>query len=111
MKQGTKEWAEFVFSQEMEPCPKCNSYDMMYQTPIKIPEEIPKDVTPKQLLGIWVRATKKGETPLEGPSYMMCRNCGHKGPSVDCTGRTSEDVTSDPIVAKKIKELWNNQNL
>lgn len=109
MKRGTKEWTKFIFKQEMNPCPKCKSYDMWYQTPIKIEEEIPANFTAKQLISIWARATKEGKTPLEGPCYMMCRNCGHKGPSVDCTGRTSEDVGKDPIVAKKIKELWNNQ--
>jgi hypothetical protein len=109
MEQGTKEWAKFVFRQEMKPCPKCKSYNMWYQNPIKLKEKIPKDFTAKQLLGIWARSIKEGKTPLEGPCYMSCRDCGHKGPSIDCSGRTSEDVGKDPIVAKKIKDLWNNQ--
>ena len=64
----------------------------------------------KKFLGAWARARKGGSTPLVGIAFMMCRDCAHKGPLVDVTGRTAEDVGRDPIVAKEIKRLWNEQN-
>jgi len=102
--------AKFVFGQDMKPCPKCGSFNMFWQTPIKMDKEpiLPTD-TAKQLLGKWARAIKDGHTPLEGPVFLMCRDCYHKGPSVDCSGRTSEDVGSDRKVADKVKRLWNTQ--
>lgn len=63
----------------------------------------------KQAVGKWARAIRDGATPLEGPVFIACFDCGHNGPSLDCSGRTSEDVGADKYVAAKVKELWNNQ--
>ncbi len=106
-----KKRCEFVFGQPMQPCPKCGEYDMFYSTPIELDLE---GVThPRAILGLWARAVRssseRGGTPLKGTCCMMCRKCGHTGPSVDVRGRTSEDVGSDPIVAAEVKRLWNNQ--
>lgn len=99
--------AAWVYGQPMAACPRCGSYDMKPQTPIMI--DMTGEETPRQLLGKWVRTTKAGATPLEGPVFMMCWECGHKGPSVDCSGRTREDVGMDPAVNAEIKRLWNSQ--
>jgi hypothetical protein len=37
----------------------------------------------------------------------MCFDCFHKGPSLDCSGKTSEEVGQDPIIYQKMKDLWN----
>lgn len=109
--EKTKERAKFVYGQEMEPCPKCGSYDMKPQTPIKLNEEFSKKdlENPKKLLGQWARKKMTGEDWLEGPCYFMCFECGHKGPSVDCSGRTSTEIGQDRQVYAKMKELWNTQ--
>lgn len=99
--------AAWIHGQPMKPCPKCGSFNLMAQTPIRMEE--PANDSARALLAAWARAKKGGATPLEGPVYMMCRICFHKGPSVDCTGRTSEDVGKDPKVASEIKRLWNEQ--
>lgn len=39
----------------------------------------------------------------------MCWDCCHKGPAVDCTGRTSEDCRSDRALNAEMKRLWNSQ--
>ena len=39
----------------------------------------------------------------------MCCCCGHKGPSVDCSGRTSEDCRQDRTLNAEMKRLWNEQ--
>lgn len=102
--------AKMIFGQEMKSCPKCGSFDMMFQTPIKMDKEpILATDTAKQLVGKWARAIKDGYTPLEGPVYLMCRDCWHKGPAFDCTGRTSEEVGRDKNVADIVKKLWNEQ--
>ena len=82
---------------------------MFPQTPIVMKEPILPTDTAKQLLGKWARSVKGGNTPLEGPVFLMCRECGHRGPSVDCSGRTSESVMKDARVASEIKRLWNEQ--
>lgn len=99
--------AAFVFGQPMIPCPKCDGFDIGYSTPIKIDGEWPN--TARGLISAWAKAHKKGNTPLEGTCRIMCRKCGHKGPSVDVTGRTAEDIGMDPIVAAAAKRLWNSQ--
>ena len=101
--------AEYVFGQPMQPCPKCGSYSLIHQAPIKMDVPISADDTAKQILGKWARAVRSGSTPLEGPVYIMCQECFHKSPSVDCRGRTSESVGRDPVVAKQVKRLWNDQ--
>ena len=73
------ERCEWIFGQQMNACPKCGGYNLIYQTPI-IMEDVPENFTPKQLLGAWARARKGGNTPLEGVMFLMCRGCGHKGP-------------------------------
>jgi hypothetical protein len=99
--------AEWVYGQPMAPCPKCSSYNMRPQMPIRI--GLDGDETPRQLISKWAKATKSGATPLEGPVYFACRDCGHKGPAVDCTGRTREDVGQDRALNAEIKRLWNGQ--
>ena len=101
--------AAFVFGQPMNPCPKCGSYRMFYQTPIITKEPILPTDDAKQPLGKWARSVKDGNTPLEGPVFLMCRDCRHRGPSVDCAGRTAEDVGKDPAVCSEVKRLWNGQ--
>ena len=102
--------AAFIFAQPMQPCPKCGSYNFKYQTPIQMREPILATDTAKQMVGKWARAVQGGNTPLEGPVFIMCFDCGHKGPSVDCSGRTSEDVGRDKRVADEVKRRWNEQN-
>lgn len=105
----TEGHAKLIYGDYMTPCSECGSWDFMPQTPIKIEEEIPKNFTPKQLLGIWARATKSGNTPLKGPCYFICKTCGHKGPAVDCSGLTSEFVRKDPKIYAEMKRLWNEE--
>lgn len=99
--------AAWVYGQRMEPCPKCGSYNMKPQMPIQI--ELSGLESPAQLLGRWARATKAGATPLQGPCYYACWDCFHKGPAVDCTGRTSEDCRQDRALNAEMKRLWNTQ--
>lgn len=103
----TRERAKFVFGQDMEPCPKCGSYNMKPQMPIAM--ETTGDETAPQLVGKWARATKAGATPLQGPAYYACWDCFHKGPAVDCTGRTLEDCHADRALNAEMKRLWNEQ--
>lgn len=117
---GEEEWetmidpkrrCEIVFKQPMQPCPKCGAYDMFYSTPIDL--NLDGVTEPRKILSLWAKAHKRGQsgsgTPLKGTCSMMCRKCGHTGPSVDVRGRTSEDVGADPKVAYEVKRLWNNQ--
>jgi hypothetical protein len=107
----TAKTAAFVFGQPMNPCPKCGSFNMFWQTPIRMDKEpILATDTANQLIGKWARAIKDGNTPLEGPVFLMCRDCYHKGPALDCMGRTREDIGRDPVVAKEVKRLWNEQS-
>lgn len=108
----TAKRAEFTFGQPMKPCPKCGSYHFMHQTPIKMDEPITPQDTAKSLLGKWARAQKGhlGEdSEMEGPVFIMCFDCGHKGPSVDCTGMTRGQVGRSKPVADEVKRLWNAQ--
>lgn len=77
--------AEFIFGQPMNPCPRCGGYKMIYQTPID------------------------SEMKLKGPVWIMCEECFHDGPKLDCAGMTREQVGRDPLVAKEVKRLWNEQ--
>ncbi len=100
--------AQIIFGEPMEPCPKCGSYDIRHQTPIVM--DMPDNPTDtKAWVKAWYKATENGETPLQGPVYIECSDCLHKGPSLDCSGRTSEDVRSDPKVGREVKRLWNIQ--
>lgn len=99
--------AAWVYGQPMAPCPKCGGYDMKPQIPIAL--ETTGSETIPQLIGKWARATKPGTTPIAGPAYFVCWSCGHKGPSVDCTGRTSEDCRADKTLNATMKLLWNTQ--
>jgi len=99
--------AEWVYGQPMAPCPKCGSYNMKPQIPIAM--ETTGDETAPQLVGKWARATKAGATPLQGPAYYACWDCFHKGPAVDCTGRTSEECRADRALNAEMKRLWNAQ--
>ena len=84
-------------------CPACGSWNLKPQTPVDVEIDI-TDV--RKALGQYARAIKAGATPLIGPCYIMCFDCFHKGPSVDCTGRTSEDVGRDKAVFDEMKRLW-----
>lgn len=99
--------AEFIYGQPMNPCPKCGSYNMKPQIPI-VMEQAGGDSI-KKLLGNYARATSKGATQIQGTAYYTCWDCFHKGPSVDCTGRTSEDCRSDKELNSEMKRLWNSQ--
>jgi hypothetical protein len=99
--------AELIFNQHMYPCPECGSYNLIYQTPIILNEPVPESFDAKKLLGIYARTIKNGHTLLRGDAFLMCKDCGHKGPPVDVSGRTAEDVGQDPIIASKIKHKWN----
>jgi hypothetical protein len=99
--------AEWVYGRPMAPCPKCGSYNMKPQMPIAM--ETTGDETAPQLVGKWARATKAGATPLQGPAYYACWDCFHKGPAVDCTGRTSEECRADRALNAEMKRLWNAQ--
>lgn len=101
--------SEWVYGQPMAPCPKCGSYDMKPQMPIVM--KTTGDETVHQLVGKYARATRAGTTPLEGPCYYVCWVCGHKGPAVDCTGRTSEECRQDRALNAEMKRLWNTQSL
>jgi hypothetical protein len=80
---------------------------MKPQMPIQL--ELQGDETTRQVIGKWARATRAGATPLKGPVYFMCWDCFHKGPAVDCAGRTSEDAGQDRALSAEIKRLWNSQ--
>lgn len=107
--EKTKARLEFIMGQEMQPCPVCGSWDITAQTPIKmdLTDEDMKDGA--TLVSKWAKAKLSGNDWLEGPVFMMCCDCGHKGPSVDCSGRRSSDVGKDPKVSREIKDLWNSQ--
>jgi len=98
--------AAWVYGQPMAPCPKCGSYNMKPQMPIKI--DITGDETVPQLVGKWARSTTGGAL-LEGPCYYMCGDCLHRGPAVDCTGKSSEEARADRALNTEMKRLWNAQ--
>lgn len=99
--------AAWIYGQPMAPCPKCGSYNMKPQMPIKI--SLTNDETAKTILSKWAQATNSGATPLEGQCYYMCFDCLHKAPSVDCTGRTKEECGQDRALNDEMKRLWNTQ--
>ena len=108
-RRNTKEVCAFRFGRPMKPCPSCGSYNIGYQTPIKMQEEVTEEDDARSIIRKWARATQAGNTLLKGPVYLHCRDCFHKGPAMDCTGRTSEDVGQDPVVADTVKNLWNSE--
>lgn len=99
--------AAWVYGQPMNPCPACGSYNMKPQMPIVV--DLDGQETAAQLVWKWALATAAGQTPLQGPCYYHCADCGHKGPAVDCTGRTSEEARRDPALNAEMKRLWNSQ--
>ena len=99
--------AAFIHGQRMEPCPKCGSYEMEPQIPVRL--AVSPAATPREALVAYVRSSAAGPLVVEGPAYYQCGSCGHKGPAVDCTGRTSDDCRRDPILYSKMKALWNGQ--
>ena len=99
--------AAWIYGQPMAPCPVCGSYNMKPQMPVKI--SITEADTAVQTLGKLARAMKAGPIALEGPCYYACFDCGHKGPAVDCTGRTSEDCRGDRSLNDEMKRLCNAQ--
>ena len=101
--------AEWVYGQPMAPCPACGSYNMKPQMPVKI--GLAGEDTAMQALGKLARAMKSGPVALEGPCYYACWDCGHNGPAVDCSGRTSEDCRGDRSLNDEMKRLWNTQQL
>lgn len=103
----TAKRAAFVFGQEMKACPACGGWHFMVQTPIKM-EPIAATDTAKQLVGKWARATIAGAV-MDGPVFIMCFDCGHKGPGVACEGRTRDEVGQDRALYTEVKRLWNEQ--
>ena len=99
--------AEWIYGQPMAPCPACGSYNMKPQMPVEI--GLAGDDTAMQALGKLARAMKSGPVVLEGPCYYACGDCGHKGPSVDCAGRASEECRGDRFLNDEMKRLWNTQ--
>ncbi len=99
--------AEWVYGQQIAPCPACGNYNMKPQIPI-VMATVGNETMP-QLVGKWARAIKAGATPIQGPAYYVCWDCKHKGPSLDCTGRTSEDCRSDRELNVEMKRLWNSE--
>lgn len=97
----TKEQCKFIFGMEMIACPSCGSYNLGFQTPIKTKG----GETLKQLVAMSIR----GGNELKGPVYIKCWKCHHAGPSLDCSGRTRDDVGRDAHVAATVKALWNSQ--
>jgi hypothetical protein len=61
-----------------------------------------------QIVGKFARAVVSG-AELEGPVFIMCFEGGQCGPSVDCTGRTRDEVGKDKELNAEIKRLWNAQ--
>ena len=102
-----QKWIESIFGEPMKPCPKCDSYELNYQTPIKM--NVPEDYTPQEMLMEWLNNPNSRTNKLEGPCFIMCWDCGHRGPAVDCSGKTLEDVSDNPEINKKMINLWNNQ--
>ena len=99
--------AAWIHGQPMKPCPRCGGYKMGTQAPRAV--TIPRGAGARQILKIWLRAQREN-VPLKGPVFMMCRTCGHEGPSVDCTGRMPDDIRGDTKLGAEIKRLWNSQN-
>ena len=99
--------AEWVHGQPMAPCPACGSYNMKPQIPIALGTTGKE--TMRQFVGKWARFTKLGATPLQGQAYYACWDCGHKGPVMNCTGRTLEDCCVDVELNSEMKRLWNTQ--
>lgn len=106
----TESRARMIYNQEMKPCPKCGSWNFRPQTPIQLELDADDINNPKRAIGKWVAAHKGGSPMLKGPCFFMCLDCDHKGPAVDCSGRTSEEVGQDPVVWKEMKRLWNEQS-
>lgn len=101
--------AEFLFGEPMKTCPKCGSWNFKYQTPIQLVETV-DELEPEKLVRSWAKSMKTNGGLLEGPVFIMCFDCAHKGPAVDCTGRTSAEVGQDPVVSKEVRRLWNEQD-
>lgn len=106
----TAEMAKFVFREVMIPCPQCGSYHLGYSMPIQMKEPITMSDRAKQIIGKWARTVRDGRAMLEGPVRIVCRDCHHQGPPMDCGGRTSEEVGRDKAVADEVKRLWNSQS-
>ena len=98
----------WVFGQPMKACPRCGGYKLGYQTPVRQMEPLREGESVKSIVGKWARAVKAGNNALEGPVFVWCQACFHKGPALDCTGRTAEDVGRDKVVADEVKRLWNS---
>lgn len=101
--------AAFVFGQPMKPCPKCGSFSLIFQTPIKMADPITAGDTAKQAVGKWAREILHGDPQMEGPVFIMCRDCFHKGPALDCTGMSREQVGQSREISATVKRLWNEQ--
>ena len=99
--------AAFIYGQPMAPCPRCGSYEMKPQIPVRL--AVSHDATPRDVLAAYVRSSAAGPLVVEGPAYYQCGSCWHKGPAVDCTGRTSDDCRNDAQLNKEMKRLWNGQ--
>jgi hypothetical protein len=99
--------AEFIFGETMSPCPKCHGFNLHYKTPIQFESDPTKSAS--QNISKWANVMSANETPLKGPVYIECFDCHHRGPSLDCTGRTRQDVGADEGLARTVRRLWNEQ--
>lgn len=103
----TQQHAEFAFGCKMNPCPKCGSWNIKYQVPIEI--DIPKGASARQILSAWAREQAKGPR-LKGYGFIMCFDCGYKGPHVSTEGMTYGQANKSVEFADKMKAAWNNQD-
>jgi len=89
------------------PCVQCGSWYLIVQTPIVIDNLVDEDFDDaKKLLKKYIQVHANGDPMLQGPCFIMCKTCGHAGPAVDCTGRTSADVGQDREVFAEMIRLW-----
>ena len=106
--ENIEDTCHWRFSEKMQPCPACGGWDLKYQTPIVMDEPVLPTDSARQILGKYARQRRKG-LMMAGPAFIMCVGCGHKGPEMDCTGRSSDDVGQCAATAKEIRRLWNTQ--
>ncbi len=103
----TVKTAESRFGAPMNPCPMCGSYNMATRAPIQM--NLSRDDDAKTTVKKWAKANWDGSAYLEGPVYIVCQDCFHRGPAVDCSGKRSCEVMGDREIYAKMRDLWNGQ--
>lgn len=110
MSEYSAKRAAMVFGQAMRACPKCGGYELKYQAPIKLREPVGPTDSASEIIGKWARTmAMESGCMVEGPVYIQCFGCLHKGPAMDCSGMSSEQVGQSKDVADTVKRLWNEQ--